>query len=289
MNRLLKVLAVALALFAGLGFARPANADAPYSQIVVFGDSLSDTGNVFLATGGAEVGPPYYRGRFSNGPVWVEVLAQELGLPVPRASLAGGTNYAWGGAETGPGLSFFDTPNVGMQIDFFLADRGGLVGDELIVVAAGSNDLFWQAPFSPAQIAKNLAHDIRRLANAGGQTFLVPNLVAIGETPLFRGTPDENRLNVLATEVNRQLSKELDDLENSLGITILRFDMAGVLDAMLLMPGEFGLSNVTDPAWCEAENTIVPNPDEYLFWDVIHPTRVAHEIAGEAAANVVRP
>ena len=49
---------------------------AAFSGIVVFGDSLSDTGNFFLASGGAVAGPPYFEGRFSDGPVWVEVLAE---------------------------------------------------------------------------------------------------------------------------------------------------------------------------------------------------------------------
>jgi hypothetical protein len=61
----------------------------------------------------------------------VEVLAQELGVTTPAPSLLGGTNYAWGSAETGSGLSAFGVPNVGLQVDQFLADRGGFGGDEL--------------------------------------------------------------------------------------------------------------------------------------------------------------
>src|SRR5262249_46320253 len=123
---------------------------AAFSELVVFGDSISDTGNFFLASGGAVAGPPYLAGRFPHGPGWVEVLAQRLGLPAPAPSLLGGSNYAWGSAETGPGLSFFGAPNVGLQIDRFLADRGGLAGDELVVVLAGGNDLAWQPPYSSA-------------------------------------------------------------------------------------------------------------------------------------------
>src|SRR5262245_14581793 len=97
----------------------PSSAQArnPLTEVVVFGDSLSDTGNLFLASGGTVATPPYFNGRFSNGPVWVEVLADKLGLDAPTPSVLGGTNFAFGGAETGAGLSSFDTPNVGMQID----------------------------------------------------------------------------------------------------------------------------------------------------------------------------
>ena len=63
--------------------------------IVAFGDSLSDTGNTFLAAG---IPPaPYYQGHYSNGPIWLEYLAGRLGVAAPLPSLAGGTDNAWGG------------------------------------------------------------------------------------------------------------------------------------------------------------------------------------------------
>src|SRR5262245_37490212 len=54
----------------------------PFREVVVFGDSLSDTGNVFTVTEpvlaeAIPVSPPYFQGRFSNGPVWVERLAEK--------------------------------------------------------------------------------------------------------------------------------------------------------------------------------------------------------------------
>jgi 3-phytase len=260
-----------------------ARAESPCSEIVVFGDSLSDTGNVFLATGGVAAGAPYYQGRFSNGPVWVEILAEELGMPAPEPSLLGGTNYAWGGAETGSGLSSFDTPNVGMQIDFFLGDRGQFAGDELIVVAAGSNDLLWQAPHGHGQIVANLCKHITQLAAAGGTTFLVANSPAAGPK---------------AAKFNSLLARELDRLEGQLGVTIIQLDMATVWQAIQVFPGDYGLTNVIDAACpgCgigfpdpDAIDTLVPNPDEYFLWDLIHPTRVVHAITGDAAAALVQP
>ena len=69
-----------------------------YPAIYSFGDSLSDVGNVDLATGGIEPASPYVDGQFSNGPVWAQDLAGKLGLPALIPSLAGGTDYAFGGA-----------------------------------------------------------------------------------------------------------------------------------------------------------------------------------------------
>src|SRR5689334_7437247 len=90
-----------------------------YSQIVVFGDSLSDTGNVNNQTFGISPGSGYYQGRFSNGPVWVEDLATNLGIAAPIYSRAGGKDYAYGGVHTGSGsttYTFFSFPNIGTQI-----------------------------------------------------------------------------------------------------------------------------------------------------------------------------
>lgn len=283
MCHLLKSFVVSLAVLAGLYLPGPASAQAPSSEIVVFGDSLSDTGNFFLATGGVVAGPPYFEGRFSNGPVWVEVLAERLGLSAPSPSLGGGSNYAWGGAETGPGLSSFGSPNLGLQIDLFLADRGGFVGDELIIVAAGSNDLLWEAPNGPGEIVENLRKHIADLAAVGGKTFLVANAPVGGSK---------------AEKFNDLLAQELDRLEVKLNVTIIQFDMAGAWQTILRDPGDFGLVNVTDPACpgcgigipdSDAVDTLVPNPDEYFLWDLIHPTRVVHALIGQAAAGAAQP
>ena len=84
-----------------------------YSAIYAFGDSLSDAGNLSITTSAAgatkPVSPPYYKEQygpitgnvFSNGPTWVQDLSIALGLGTLAPSLAGGTDFAYGGAETG--------------------------------------------------------------------------------------------------------------------------------------------------------------------------------------------
>jgi phospholipase/lecithinase/hemolysin len=84
-----------------------------YSAVYAFGDSLSDAGNVSITTSAAgatePVSPPYYKEQygpisgnvFSNGPTWVQDLSIALGLGTLAPSLAGGTDFAYGGAETG--------------------------------------------------------------------------------------------------------------------------------------------------------------------------------------------
>src|SRR5262249_46305872 len=149
---------------------------------------------------------------------------------------------------------------------------------------------------SPARIVRNLCSHIATLAAAGGRTFLVPTLPSPGQNPANRGTNTEEYFDSHTTDVNRLLARRLPKLEATLGIKILRFDMDGAVDAMVRHPDEFGLTNVTDPACpgCgigfpdpDAADTMVSNPDEYLWWDFVHMTRVAHAVIGEAAAAAV--
>src|SRR5699024_3470894 len=87
-----------------------------YSQLYVFGDSLSDVGNIYeLTDHNVPVSPPYAQGRFTNGKVWVQYLAEDLGLGPVTASLNGGNDFAYGAAQTGQtivhkGLDVVDLP-----------------------------------------------------------------------------------------------------------------------------------------------------------------------------------
>jgi|HubBroStandDraft_2_1064218.scaffolds.fasta_scaffold407822_1 phospholipase/lecithinase/hemolysin len=105
------------ALF-GASAANASNFSAEY----VFGDSLSDMGNVYLATAGVEPASPYVGGQFSNGPVWVQDLAARLGLPALTPSLTGGNDYAFGGATTGSAsTNNSDVLNLEQQVGLFLS------------------------------------------------------------------------------------------------------------------------------------------------------------------------
>ena len=122
-----------------------------YSSLYVFGDSLSDAGNVYLATTapGSPFPPqpvaPYVNGQFSNGPIWVEDLSARLGLGPVLPALAGGTDYAFGGATTGYPATLSSTlpvPTLAQQVGLFLSAVSGLAPPSaLYTVWAGSNDL----------------------------------------------------------------------------------------------------------------------------------------------------
>jgi outer membrane lipase/esterase len=314
-SEFLLAIAVALLSMAPLSGKNNAAAAPPFSKILVFGDSLSDTGNIFAVSGGTFVPPPYYDGRVSNGPMWTERLAQELGLPNPLPSVVftleeGGTNYAWYGAETGPGLSDSLTPNLGTQIGMFLGDGGTLSGEELILIRGGTNDLFAAAiagddlTASALTAAANIANHIATLGFAGGEVFLVSNLGGVGQTPFLQqlGPTFPAAADWWEFVFNTALDAALDALEadlaaSGLKVQIVRFDANGLLAEILRKPQRFGLKNVTDAACPDclfgqplpgSENSVVRNPRKYLFWDLVHPTSTTHKAFGHEAAQLVK-
>jgi phospholipase/lecithinase/hemolysin len=259
---------------------------APFTGIFAFGDSLTDTGNAFDYTMGAlPPDPPYYQGRVSNGIVWIEYLAQEMGLDPESVE-----NYAFAGATTGrenenDNLGFGELPGLHDEIDCFLDDLDGKHADKraLYVVWAGSNDFFVSGPF-PSTVATgvgNTVFAVQRLHQAGARRIMVVNLPDLGLTPFGR-LVDPIGLSFLSAVYNATLDSALDGLEAA-GIETIRVDSAGVLQAVAANPGDFGFSNVTD-----AFLTTGGDPSGFAFWDSVHPSTRAHFFIAEEAMRVLR-
>jgi phospholipase/lecithinase/hemolysin len=269
-------------LFLCLTVLIPTVAKAGFTEIVAFGDSLSDTGNTFIA---ANIPPaPYYQGHYSNGPIWLEYLAAKLGVPAPTPSLLGGTNYAWGGAQTDlSGSSFMSTPNIGAQISTFLASHT-LNDTQLITLWGGANDFVNNGQTDFHIPVQNLAAEITILASAGGMHFLVPNLPLLGEFPITAALPQATRdaLNQLSLAYNADLKTTLDQLQNTLHVSIAQVDVKTLIEAAKANPALYGFTNVTDSAIANGSDGT-----GYLSWDGFHPTTQAHAYIADAAAFAV--
>ena len=286
-----------------------ANRDSPllvdtFSNLIVFGDSLSDTGNVFNATENLiPPSPPYADGRFSNGDLLVDAIADYLELPENESFQSGGNNYAFGAAETGSGTSEYgflipepiDVPNIGQQIDLYLADRTPTETD-LFFVYGGANDFF--SPLlrgetlpTPESIVGNITSHITELAEAGAGTFVVPNLPPLGEIPLFLEQPEAVAiLNDATEEFNQLLDTELDATASELDVEIIEPDVYSITTEIQDNPTDFGLSNTTnaffdriEPISDTTDLSLTGNPEEFFFWDIIHPTATATEIIAQEA------
>jgi phospholipase/lecithinase/hemolysin len=257
------VISAALILMSPTAQAMPA-----FDQIVVFGDSLSDNGNA---------------GRSSNGPVWVEHLAERLGLTL-KPSRMGGTNFAVGGARLDPRSGH---TSLRAQASAYLrAPRAG--GRSLHIVYGGGNDLLAAVGDPRAQaiieaVVASLRSIVADLARQGATDILVPNLPAIGMTPVVRsqGGQAVAAANQLAGRFNAALDRALSGLAGSTGVRLHRLDVWQLAERVQADPAAAGFVDIANP--CSQRRSC----EGYLFWDDVHPTTQAHRRLADAAAQVL--
>jgi phospholipase/lecithinase/hemolysin len=251
----------------------------PFTSFVCFGDSLSDTGNLAAVTFGLVPDPlEYYQGRFSNGPLWVEYLAQALMLEDQLDV------RAYAGATSGRGRP----PGLLSQVDAYLVLTKPSA-DALYSVWAGANDVFNDYQNATAG-AENIGTALERLLLTGAQYFLVPNLPDIGLTPRYNSAATTAASYTMASQnFNAALQRELDDFASAYPMAIVyRLDTFDLFHQFLAEPARFGLINVT--ATSPNLGSGFSNTEGYLFWDEVHPTTEGHAIfANEIARLLEKP
>lgn len=302
MSRFLRNAAAAALAVAAMGAVASTAEAQTYSRLVVFGDSLSDNGNLYAATGGTTpLSPPYYQGRFSNGPVFTELLGFTAGRYAMGAPVTGSINYAFGGARTDSAMS---PPGMRNQLLAYMGAGGTFGPNDLVSVLGGANNIFQQlgafAALPPAQqavtnpqafvqpAAMSAAADINFIVNsvagAGAGTVLVTNLPRLGITPQFRNTAAATLADFAGTTFNSALLSGLMTTAAARPDTnIILMDLYKIGDPLAANPGAFGLTNVTDPCFNQVAMTVCANPDGYLYWDGVHPTAAGHQLIAALA------
>jgi outer membrane lipase/esterase len=287
--RFLTRLGSILLVTASVATAAHAAAAAQYDQIVVFGDSYNDVGNIhaLAAAHGIDYPPaPYYNGRFSNGPIWIEHVAASFGLPMLPSAAPGGTDFAVGGAELllpvtlAPGLTI---PSIEDQVAYYLAINGGHADPKaLYVIEGGGNDILNATGGSPQQLGDSIADGIfgieQSLLDAGATQFLIPDLINVGELPAAAtgGVAFVKFAHAASLEANQKLEVLLAPVPG------ISFNRIHVYQTFLAVtkddPTHFGFVNVTDPCLTTSGLTVVsqcPDSDHTLWWDAEHPSEFA--------------
>ena len=295
-----------------IGLPAVSNAQVTFEDVFIFGDSLSDGGNIYALTGETSKAPylpvptrPYAIGghHFSNGKTWAERFAQNLndtngGKPSITGPGKNG-NYAFGGARARSGSSS-SSPDSAAQVAMYLGDYRGASPDALYVIQFGGNDLrdaLVAGAADPAAVGPiiqaaitELTGSIQTLYFAGARIFLVANSPNLAHAPAVKFSGASGIAGILTGLYNGGLEGGLQQLELLLpGIVIYRLDMAGFTDAVVENPGDFGLTDVNFPclSFLTASDAKCDNPEEHLFWDGLHPTAAAHNELANAATAVV--
>ena len=273
----------------------------PYTSMVVFGDSLSDSGNnasLGLFDPGQVVNNNSYVpsftygpvGTYSNGPVWASYAAATLGVTLTPSNVgAGGTNYAYGGATTGPNDPGAFIPSLLTQASQYLSSTGNHASaNALYVIAGGGNDaravLNGQAApgTTITTYAANIGAIVDNLQAAGAQHIVVWNTPNLGLAPAVAaaGLAASAFGTSLALDMNAALAIEL---AGEAGVSI--FDIFGLGTTLALNPPAFGFTNATDACGAIA----LANCSQYVYWDGIHPTTAAHQEIAEAFLAIASP
>lgn len=307
--------ALSIALVLTCTFAAAEAHPRDYKTIVVFGDSLSDTGNVAHLTQamyGLRIPGPladYTDGRFTDGAdtlppaqnffgTWVEQFAASLpSHPQVTDSLDGGTNYAYGFATTangttpltfGPSKLFpIQVDNIGQQITDYLATHPKIDSSTLFIIWGGAIDLLnATSPSDVINAAIQQTLNIQRLIDAGATQFLVPNLPPLGLTPRLNTSP--------TTSVPANAASVLFNAWLATGISVLRdfyfyrhlriyqLDVFSLFNQIVASPESFSLDDIAHSSQGQPVD-----PDLYLFWDDLHPTTHGHNILANTASSII--
>ncbi len=285
------------------GFTNSASAH-NFSGLYIFGDSLSDSGNIALAIGsdpnqiitGNDYIPsiPYAFGQFTNGDVWASAFANAIGLaPFAEPALAGGGNFAFGGARTstdGVNLS----PSLIAQGALFMQSNGGIAPqDALYILQSGGNDARdalaeIASGADPGAVIETAATDyaqatgalVDQLQAAGAERIVVWNVPNIGLAPAITSQGPQASLagEQIAMAMNDALS---DRMLLEPDVTI--FDDFSLVTGAVIDPAAAGLVNATDA--CGA--VLSCDPSTYLFWDGLHPTSAGHALLAQHMIQMI--
>ncbi|MDO5759222.1 MAG: SGNH/GDSL hydrolase family protein [Rhodobacterales bacterium] len=272
-----------------------------FEAFAVFGDSLSDDGNLYATPAGPLIvsDPPYFEGRRSNGPVWPEYVAarfESKGLPT--------ANYAYGFAnavrndDIPLGLPY-QVPDLPDQVGFFARDAERFADkNTAAVIWAGSNDILTYAGRTDIDAlgrasAASVAESARALGGLGVDHVSILNLPDFSQTPRY-----ELALTGLADEVaagaaafNSALSGLLPGLQAG-GLDVQQIDISAFFADMIATPEKYGVSNSTEPCFFAADILTGPyctDPDERAFYDDIHPNSVIHAQVGQIVGAQIAP
>jgi outer membrane lipase/esterase len=274
-----------------------------FNSVTVFGDSITDSGNIPTVTGNFDEtpSPPYFNGRFSNGPVFVELFPAFVGVRPGQVR-----NFAIGGATFGDttiSALIGDNPpiadlGVANQVRAFVASGARLGRFDLVQLNAGNNDFGsvllsnppedWNtAVIAAADVASaDFAGSVRALQGIGASQFLVQTTLSV------QGIPNFNAPEILAADaiyiprLNANLAREMTAATRPGDIFYVLDTRTLVLD-VIANPGKYGFADVTNPCLDPAAGTVCADSTTRLWWDGQHPTARGHQLLAAAAADTL--
>ncbi len=254
-----------------------------YTALYVFGDSISDTGR-----NPAPAGTNYYNGRYSNGPLWVEYLSADLGIPYNPSN-----NFAVSGSMTTnlPAQIAGLKGATGLQTALFTLLSSG--NDFIANTSTGLvNNVIWGDFIT--NTVKNLTNAIGELYTNGARNIIVRNLANLAQTPAFIAAETESYSNLVAAKVNlfNQVlyAAETNEMLQYSGLRLYLMDDYVGLSNILSAPATYGFTvtmkgALEDPSL--TDKSFNGPGANYVFWDAVHPTTKLNALTGTTAFEAV--
>ena len=287
---------MAAAVFlAGCAAPQRASVSPPITRLVVLGDSNVDNGNLLRMTKNEVPPSPNWQGRNSNGPNVVEYLAKSL-----NASLE---DYAVSGADTGsgnvvakisPAHAYVERSGVAVQLQDLVARNARFGSSDLVVLWAGSNDIFGAKRAERlaldqriATAAANIEAAIVKLNGMGAQRFVVAN-----RTPR-EALGTENDQN--GVDLNIAVSAAVAQARSKTGADVRLFDAYSSIADMMKNPAKYGFKEPNALCWnvpvCANDSLEkgLPVGSTYVNWDAAHKTTRVHQLMAEQIEQMLKP
>lgn len=300
---------ISLFLMTGLLYA------APLQKVVIFGDSLSDNGNLYrISNHELPPSPPYFQGHFTNGKVWIENLVATFFSVDPESHLQ---DFACGGAVVSSKIPTDNSTegriqNLYDQLKQYFTQLDHASEDTLYVLWIGANNYFnIPEDFEPVlqEVIQGTQNSLEFLVHRGAKNIMVVNLPDLGQTPDAiedrANDPSSSlssRLTLVSEKHNEMLRTSFDTLQSKYpDVKWVFFDVNRIFKDVISNPASYGFSNVTQTCPLEMNklslnankkvsnkrnfvsliSTIPPQVpvkcEGYLFFDPVHPTAAAHQ------------
>ncbi|KAJ1956861.1 hypothetical protein EC988_001126 [Linderina pennispora] len=267
------------------------------NNLIIFGNSLSDNGNVAALTGS----PGYWEGRASNSYVWNEYTTKLLGMNLE--------NHAYGGATSNNDLSPATSGNITIpsfhdQVTTWLKDPAHLsqhsLQNDVVAVEIGGNDIFHNVPnilngsitlndFAKA-LGKSIADDVNALVKAGYKNVYVWNLPAVDKIPYITSIGMGSLVKPLVDEINNRIDIAL---QPAVALGVHKLNLMDLMN-QALVPQVLAAMGITDSTHaCYNKDsagavTICQDPDNHFFYDGVHPASRMQYLWGIAASILIR-
>ena len=236
-----------LVLFCIAAFVFMPSAASAFTNIVTFGDSLSDNGTSATDSYGITID--------SNGPVWADYLANSSHFNISQLDLA------YVGATTGTdnpsaashyGAQSADTGMMSQVSTYLALTDSNISSNSLVALWGGADDLFQGRTYTAA--VSNIGTEVQELEGAGAKNFLLLNLPNIGATPYFQslGTQVSGSATAWCQAFDADLSTEVTTLQSQApGDHFYTFDVYSFLTAIDADPSAYGFSSLSAVYWTD--------------------------------------